>query len=248
MKSFTDHFLDERSSVALLICVASGACLVGLVTHFFAPPVWISVMATFAWVLVSPLILRFMRRGRTTEHHGRPVGLIVASIAAVTVSIVLTSGVNVDSAHRVIMTWANDQTTERLPDGTVLALDALSTVRVNITAQQRGARLMEGEVIFNVPQDATKPFVVETVAATVTAAGGKFRIGIDSSVEIEVFEGLVQVTAPGARAGAPARILRKGDGVYRVPLDRPWAMAANGRGPMGARLCRWTRYQAQKHA
>jgi hypothetical protein len=256
-KSFANYLLDERNSVGLFTCVAFGSGLVGLVTHFLRPPVWMPVTATFAWVLACPHILRWIRGAVCTaardvavlrryagETHGAfcgvrralPVSLVVAASAAaiVLISYVLMIGINVGPADRVIMTGANESAVEQLSDGSVLSLDARSTVNVTVTGKQRVTRLVEGEVIFNVATHATMPFVVQTFLAKVTSEGGKFRVAIDSSVEVEVYDGVVQVAANGTTAAA-AVILHKGDPPYRVPVPAVAAVDANRSGTGGAR-------------
>jgi ferric-dicitrate binding protein FerR (iron transport regulator) len=73
--------------------------------------------------------------------------------------------------------------------------------------------------MFEVPLDAPNPLVVVTFLATArAAAGAKFRVKIDSSVEFELYAGIVDVLPRGANA-EPAKItLRKGI-PYRVPVD-----------------------------
>jgi hypothetical protein len=300
-ESFADYLLHERNSLGLLTCVAVGSGLVGLVTHFFAPPVWIRLVATFVVVLGSPLALglirvdtrrrageivrtafdelrlsrlralelfliclranvlvRALRPRRVAERQHRSnvsfedllrtpqsaktssrhesAALAVAATAAtiVTTGYWLMVELNVGTAGRVIMTGANESTIQHLSDGSVLVLDARSTVRVEVTAQQRVAHLVEGEAVFDVALDATRPFVVETHLADVSAPVGKFRVAIDSSVEIEVYEGVVKVAAPGAKKGSQALILQKG-GHYRVPAHAIRAEVASSCGSVGFR-------------
>ncbi|MET0657804.1 MAG: FecR family protein [Steroidobacteraceae bacterium] len=133
-------------------------------------------------------------------------------------------GPRVGASDRIITTGANQSITMRLPDGGKLSLGARSTVRMN-KDQQRTARLVEGEAMFEVVPDSARPYTVETFLVDVTTAGARFRIKSDSSVEIEVYDGVVHVSER-AKAGAPVIILRKGS-PYRVPVGSGVAAAAN---------------------
>jgi transmembrane sensor len=139
-------------------------------------------------------------------------------------------------SDRVITTGANETTAAELPGGSTVALGARSTLNVGVTDQQWVAMLVEGEAIFEVPRDAPRPLVVETFLAKArAAAGAKFRVKIDSSVEFELFAGVVDVFPRGAN-GEPAKItLRKGV-PYRVPVDMRGATAANRCGTVVAKL------------
>ena len=94
---------------------------------------------------------------------------------------------------------------------------------------------MEGEAIFEVPPDAPRPLIVETFLATArAAAGSKFRVKIDSSVEFELFAGIVHVYPRGAN-GKPAAIMLKKGVLYRVPVDMRGALVANRRGSVATK-------------
>jgi hypothetical protein len=156
------------------------------------------------------------------------IGLVIASTSAVLLSTTywLMLVMNTSSPDRVITTGANETTTMQLPDGNVLSLGAHSTVKVEITDQYWAARLIEGEGLFNVARNSRSQFVVETfLARAAGAAGAKFRVAVDSSVEVEVYEGVVRVFRRGTKAEAPVITLQKGT-LYRVPIDGDvWSVA-----------------------
>lgn len=142
----------------------------------------------------------------------------------------LALAVSDSTADRVIATGANETTAAELPGGSTVALGARSTVKLEGTEQQSVANLVEGEAIFEVPRDAPDPLVVHTFLATARAqAGSKFRVSIDSSVEFELFSGVVHVFPRGAN-GEPAAIMLKKGRPHRVPVDMRGATVASHRG------------------
>lgn len=171
--------------------------------------------------------LRTLRSAETTSPH-EARALVATATAAVFVAIGgLLLVFNGGTPDRVITTGANETSSARLSDGSVLHLGARSTVRADLTGQQRVANMEEGEVIFNVAQDLARPFIVNTfLASAVVAAGARFRVTVGSSVEFQVYEGVVEVLLRHAKPGAPKRILQKGSPPFRVSVDEIVAVAA----------------------
>lgn len=159
------------------------------------------------------------------------VGLALAAGAPVVLLIsLLVQAFSASTADRVLTTGANETAAAELPGGSTVALGARSTVKVDGTEQQSVANLVEGEAIFEVPRDAANPLVVHTPLATARAqAGSKFRVSMDSSVEFELFAGVVHVFPRGAN-GEPAAIVLKKGRPHRVPVDMRGAIVASHRG------------------
>lgn len=69
---------------------------------------------------------------------------------------------------------------------------------------------LEGEAYFELAHDPKRPFTVQAGAATITDLGTVFavRAGADPAVEVEVLEGSVSLSFPGA----VARVLTAGQG------------------------------------
>jgi transmembrane sensor len=82
-----------------------------------------------------------------------------------------------------------------LTDGSVLELNARTTMDVVIDDQQRHIRMQEGEAVFHVAEDP-RPFLVATKLGTIAALGTTFGVEISNDVlEVSVIEGRVAVTA-----------------------------------------------------
>lgn len=81
-----------------------------------------------------------------------------------------------------------------LQDGSIVQLDARSTLETHFTDNKRSLKLLRGAAIFRVAKDARRPFVVSTGFADIQAVGTSFNVS--SSHErtvVTVIEGRVAV-------------------------------------------------------
>jgi transmembrane sensor len=87
-----------------------------------------------------------------------------------------------------------------LSDGSLLELNARTSMLVSIDDQQRRIELQNGEAVFHVAHDS-RPFVVTTEFGDVVALGTSFNVEVsDGSLEVSVIEGQVSVTTNGDEA------------------------------------------------
>ncbi len=99
----------------------------------------------------------------------------------------------------------------RLPDGSVLNLDARSRAELLLYRDRREVRLDQGRAMFAVAPDAGRPFEVAAGEVRVTVVGTRFEVRREAEgpraggVEIAVEEGRVSVRSAGtdARPAAP---------------------------------------------
>lgn len=99
--------------------------------------------------------------------------------------------------------WTRELTTglaERdvviLEDGSRMELNARTVVGVKFGLADRRVTLTRGEALFTVAKDASRPFVVETAAGVVRAAGTVFNVRATDAggrVEVTVLEGSVRL-------------------------------------------------------
>ncbi|MBL8268154.1 FecR family protein [Steroidobacter sp.] len=98
-----------------------------------------------------------------------------------------------------------------LSDGSTIELNARSKLRVRFSAGERSIDLVDGQVLFRVAKDASRPFVVRSEGARVQAIGTEFDVyRKKGKLTVTVIEGRVSVypdaiampstTAPGAGA------------------------------------------------
>lgn len=103
-------------------------------------------------------------------------------------------------------TFANHYATNRgqqfdtvLPDGSEVRLDAVTRTDVALYRNRREARLDEGQAMFAIAPDASKPFRVTAGPARITVVGTRFSVryvgseGQPRAVEVAVEEGKVLV-------------------------------------------------------
>lgn len=103
-------------------------------------------------------------------------------------------------------TRTGEQRTIRLEDGSRVQMNARSRFTVRYSTDARDVELMEGEAVFDVQHDPSRPFRVHTGDAIIQAVGTQFNVYRQASghTVVSVLEGVVQVTRESA--GAEPRI------------------------------------------
>lgn len=96
----------------------------------------------------------------------------------------------------VYATSVGEQRTVALPDGSIIAMNTQSRIRVDYSALARTVYLTAGQAMFDVSNDAERPFRVNVDGgAVVQAIGTKFDIRRTAdSTTVAVIEGRVQIT------------------------------------------------------
>ncbi|MCF7687551.1 MAG: FecR domain-containing protein [Cephaloticoccus sp.] len=100
-----------------------------------------------------------------------------------------------------------------LVDGSMVDLDARTSLRVEIDATKRRVKLAEGEAFFAVAKDPERPFVVETPAGSVRVKGTKFDVHTISNHDlvVTVLEGVVQISPATTNSAARQITMGVGD-------------------------------------
>lgn len=97
-----------------------------------------------------------------------------------------------------LATGIGELRTVALADGSTLHLNTDTLVDVDLRPGARLATLLRGEAMFDIAQDAHRPFLVSVGAATLRAMGSAFNVRLhDSLVELVVERGLVGVVDGG---------------------------------------------------
>ncbi|AJC22315.1 FecR family protein [Pandoraea pulmonicola] len=109
-----------------------------------------------------------------------------------------------------------------LADGTVVELNTRTRLQVSYTHAQRNVTLLDGEAMFSVAHDASRPFVVDAGVGRVTVTGTRFDVRrIAKNLAVVVESGSVKVEGVPVRTGtAPAKapaLLTKGLGTTVRP-------------------------------
>ncbi len=103
------------------------------------------------------------------------------------------------------VTAVGEQRSITLEDGSVVELNSQSRLRAHFEAHLRAIELLEGEAIFRVAKDPSRPFRVRTGATDIVAVGTAFNVNAnDSRTVVTVLEGRVRVNQRDAAARSAA--------------------------------------------
>ena len=96
--------------------------------------------------------------------------------------------------HQTYSTEVGEQRSLRLSDGSTVTLNSRSRARIGFGDSTRTVDLLEGEALFRVAQDASRPFIVRTEGAVIRAVGTQFDVDKRSrGTVVTVLEGRVAV-------------------------------------------------------
>ncbi|MGH8113323.1 MAG: FecR family protein [Rhodanobacteraceae bacterium] len=159
-----------------------------------------------------------MRQGarHRTSRGGWVVGLAIA-VAVVVAALVGWNWLGSGATLETFSTGRGQERTTRLPDHTVLRLDADSRVVVHFSRARREVAVERGQAYFEVAADPGRPFGVRAGPVSIRDIGTAFNVYRHSAATtVTVVEGNVQVSDPGAPAPssrAPAgSVVRLGPG------------------------------------
>jgi transmembrane sensor len=103
------------------------------------------------------------------------------------------------------VTAIGEQRTVPLEDGSRIALNSNSEVKIEFTASKRAVRLLRGEAFFEVAHNKERPFVVIAGDNQVTAVGTAFEVRYEPDhIDVTLVEGRVNVTSTAAATELPA--------------------------------------------
>ena len=124
---------------------------------------------------------------------------VAAGVAAVALGLGLFSGLNHPATYTAAFSTAlGERRHVALPDGSVIDLNSRSRVQVRYEKDRRGIELTEGEAMFSVEHDSSRPFVVEAGSGKVTVTGTRFDVRRDpSQTRVAVEQGTVKVQGQG---------------------------------------------------
>ncbi|RON38120.1 peptide ABC transporter substrate-binding protein [Pseudomonas frederiksbergensis] len=125
---------------------------------------------------------------------------VAASVLAVALGLGLFSGLNHPATYTAEFSTAlGERQHVALPDGSMIDLNSRSRVQVRFEKHRRGIELTEGEAMFSVEHDISRPFVVETGNGQVTVTGTRFDVRRDlTQTKVAVEQGTVKVQGYGA--------------------------------------------------
>ncbi|AZD55876.1 Iron siderophore sensor protein [Pseudomonas chlororaphis subsp. aurantiaca] len=120
---------------------------------------------------------------------------VAAGVLAVAVGLGLFSGLNQPAGYSAeFVTALGERRHVALPDGSQVDLNSRSRLLVRYEQGQRSVELSEGEAMFSVEHDSSRPFVVAAGAGKVTVTGTRFDVRRDASqTRVAVEQGTVKV-------------------------------------------------------
>lgn len=102
-------------------------------------------------------------------------------------------------------TAPGQRSTVMLRDGSTVELNSMTRVRASITNERRFVELLDGQAIFNVARDPSRPFVVRARDREIVALGTAFDVRLDQDeLRVTLLEGKVAVRPPGSKATVQA--------------------------------------------
>src|SRR5262249_13837131 len=113
-------------------------------------------------------------RAGNRASRSRPL-LWAASFAVVAIAGILVSAL-LPERHA---TSVGEQRPFDLPDGSVVYLNTHSKIALHFSRHEREIRLLDGEALFKVARDTSRPFRVRTDDAVIQALGTEFNVRRD---------------------------------------------------------------------
>jgi transmembrane sensor len=143
-----------------------------------------------------------------------------AIAASVAVLMILAGGlVLLELSAPIYATALGEQRSIQFEDGSTVELNSRSRIRVNYSKQERGVELIEGQALFHVAHDTSRPFIVAVGATRVRAVGTQFDVYRKSNgTVVTVVEGRVAVySAPQSPLAGNASKVPQLPSTYALP-------------------------------
>jgi transmembrane sensor len=143
--------------------------------------------------------------------------LAAAGVGAL--ALLLTQFMHVDAPAVWHGTAIGEQRSVALEDGTIVTLNTLSEVEVQMDRSTRHVSLLAGEAMFDVVADRERPFVVQSGNVSLKVLGTKFSVyRMEAVTRLAVLEGTVQLVpndrvADAVLVGAGETLVAGRDGV-----------------------------------
>lgn len=116
-----------------------------------------------------------------------------------------------DTGYQIYQTRAGERRVITLSDGSQVALDSQSEVKVHYAAHSRQLTLVTGQARFDVAHDVTRPFSVTARGQQVIATGTAFNVDLmGTDLLVTLIEGHVTVLPQLAPPPVPTNILPSG--------------------------------------
>lgn len=168
--------------------------------------------AALVWNTLGPALEERLQPARAVLTRRRVLfaGGLAASSAGVAVALsALGILPSLDMMLADYSTAIGEQRTFQLPDGSTAMLDGGSALSIHFSGDARRATLMTGAAVFDVAQDAARPFRVSAGSGETTGPGASFTVKLDvEDVSVECLRGRIQVECLGSADLDPGEAVR----------------------------------------
>lgn len=179
--------------------------------------------------MVEAVEAAMTRRGDGARGPANRSWVLGAAVCA-SVALAATAWVLLQDRN-VYQTSVGETRVVQLADGSSVRLDTGSRMQVRFDGDRRLIDLEQGQALFTVVHDASRPFVVAAGTAQVTAVGTVFDVRRDNGeVRVTLVSGAVDVAGEARKterltAGRQARVTGKAVGVRAVDIavETSWA-------------------------
>jgi transmembrane sensor len=133
-------------------------------------------------------------------------GLAIVTLAATLLWILAPQITDVLNAPKTFTTKTfttstGQRATTTLPDGSTVDLNSQTRIDVDYSDGRRSVALLDGQAIFHVEKDPSRPFIVQAGDLEIISLGTAFDVRLDASdVRVTLLEGTVAVTQNPASA------------------------------------------------
>ncbi|HEY0287116.1 MAG TPA: FecR family protein [Pseudomonas sp.] len=145
----------------------------------------------------APVVLQPPRRNTFTRYA------VAASLVAVALGSALFFGLTRQPDYNAEFTTVLGERRQiALPDGSVLDLNGRTRINVHFERGSRQVELTQGEAMFSVEHDTSRPFVVQTGNGSITVTGTRFDVRRDPAQTLVAVEsGTVKVKGDADQQG-----------------------------------------------
>lgn len=128
--------------------------------------------------------------------------------AAAAAAVAATAGLGLEWRSTHFRTRLGEVRLVPLPDGSSMTLNTASRATIAFSKTERRVHLLEGEAIFDVAKDRSRPFLVEAADTHVRAVGTSFVVRRlpQKPVQVVVCEGVVEVNRDTVKFTPPVRV------------------------------------------
>jgi transmembrane sensor len=146
---------------------------------------------------------------------------MAAAVAVLTIGLATIVSVYV-FREPTYVTHIGEQRSITLPDGSTMELNSRSKVRVSYSNDERALELLEGQALFHVAKDASRPFIVTSDETRVRAVGTQFDVNKKrEGTVVTVVEGRVSVQTNVPDARVDPLTVEMTESMPRLPQEQP---------------------------